>query len=585
MTPQTQNRHRISTRLHASIVLPPLAIILMAALFAPQFAEAQAINGASYEVLYTFAGGFGDAGVPATKLLMDNPGNLYGTTEYRGSSDWGVVYKLDTNRNETLLHNFTGGADGATPNTPLIMDSDGTLYGITMQGGHSCGVLTCGVAYKIDNTGAFSLIHSFNGTDGMTLLGTLIRDSAGNIFSTAMEGGTGFGDGGFGFGNVFQLDPAGNETVLYFFAGGADGGWPRTLIRDNAENFYGVAELGGDLSSAACLPYGCGVVYKLETNGVETVLHTFTGPDGRFPFGDLILDSAGKLYGVAAGGPYCPELTTDGCGVVFKPDTTTGQYTVLHAFKGGAEGIDPAGLYMDDAGILYGTAEGGGKPCGTGTGCGVIFQLDPAAGAETVLYTFTGTADGGQPVAGLIRDAAGAFYGTASMGGTGDCGAGCGVVFKLTLSPEFSLSASAFSPDTISPGQASTATVGLASIGGFSDSGNLARSGQPSPALAPRCSITNSTNPRTSVTLTVSTTGPTATLHSNAGFGLSYASWIPLIGLVMAGVGFGSEQKRKRKVPAVLPACALVGVMVLSVACGGGGGNTGGGKSGTPGGG
>src|SRR5258706_15495648 len=118
MTPQTQNRHRISTRLHASIVLPPLAIILMAALFAPQFAEAQAINGASYEVLYTFAGGFGDAGVPATKLLLDKPGKLYGTTEYPGSPGWGGVYKLETNRNEDLLHNFTRGGEGATPNTP-----------------------------------------------------------------------------------------------------------------------------------------------------------------------------------------------------------------------------------------------------------------------------------------------------------------------------------------------------------------------------------------------------------------------------------------------------------------------------------
>jgi uncharacterized repeat protein (TIGR03803 family) len=223
-----------------------------------------------------------------------------------------------------------------------------------------------------------------------------------------------------------------NYRVLHAFSGGADGGQPMAgLMRDSTGNLYGTTEVGGTMSGP-CATAGCGVVFKLDSTGSETVLHTFTGgADGRNPLAGLIRDSAGNLYGTTSAGGLCSGV---GCGVVFKLDPTTGKETVLYRFTGGADGAFPqASLFLDDAGILYGTTPQGGvnRGCGGG-GCGVVFSLDPMTGEEKVLYTFTGGADGGEPVADLIRDSAGNFYSTASLGGIPEpCGLGCGVVFKL----------------------------------------------------------------------------------------------------------------------------------------------------------
>jgi uncharacterized repeat protein (TIGR03803 family) len=188
------------------------------------------------------------------------------------------------------------------------------------------------------------------------------------------------------------------------------------LVRDKAGNLYGTTLQGSPLN---CIGTGgCGVVFKLDTTGTETVLHTFVGPDGTYPIGDLVRDKAGNLYGTTyAGGTY-------GEGTVFKLDTT-GTETVLYSFTGLADGAVPrAGLVRDKAGNLYGTTvEGGNLSCS----CGVVFKLDPAGG-ETLLHTFTGGADGGILYGGLVRDKAGNLYGTTANGGA----SGAGTVFKLT---------------------------------------------------------------------------------------------------------------------------------------------------------
>jgi uncharacterized repeat protein (TIGR03803 family) len=514
-------------------------------------------------------------------LALDSAGNLYGTALDGGTGNWGIIFKLDAAGNEKVLHNFTGGADGATPFGALILDPAGNLYGTAWQGGTGCDFITCGVVFKIDPAGNETVLHTFVGTDGFNPFASLFRDSDGNLYGTTQFGGD------FGNGAVFKLNPAtGKETVLYSFTGGADGLQPSAeLFQDSAGNFYSTAFNGGDLTH--CNPVGCGVVFKLDpATGIETVLYAFTGgTDGWTPAGGLVQDAAGNFYGVTASGGT-PRGGIHGvnpcCGVVFKLDPT-GQETVLYTFTGGSDGGGPsATLWMDETGILYGVTEVGGPNACNGLGCGVIYQLDPANGQETVLYAFTGGADSETPAGGVIQDAAGYFYGTAEGNTCDACGAPNGVVFKLTLTPEFAVSVSAPTPNTITPGQTSTAAVGVASIGGFTESVSLACSVQPSPALAPRCSIQSSTNPRSSVTLTVSTTGPTAAL-SSAGFALSYANWIPLVGLVMAGVGFRSDQERKKKISAVALACLLSGSLVLLVACGGGS-NSGNhhGSSGTP---
>jgi uncharacterized repeat protein (TIGR03803 family) len=231
-----------------------------------------------------------------------------------------------------------------------------------------------------------------------------------------------------------------NYKVLYSFTGRADGGQPMAgLISDGAGNLYGTTQSGGILTGP-CAPQGCGVVFKLDSTGKETVLYTFTGgADGASPDSALVRDGAGDLYGTTVGGGVCSwPYSSNGCGVVFKLNPTTGQETVLYSFTGGADGAAPqAGLFLDSAGILYGTTVlGGGDASGQcqAIGCGVVFKLDPSTGAYTVLYAFTGGADGGQPVGGLIQDSADNFYGTTSSGGANVsvCGGfGCGVVFKL----------------------------------------------------------------------------------------------------------------------------------------------------------
>ncbi|MGO4880231.1 MAG: choice-of-anchor tandem repeat GloVer-containing protein [Bryobacteraceae bacterium] len=244
-------------------------------------------------------------------------------------------------------------------------------------------------------------------------------DSAGNVYGTTYGGGQSCPvDPVYGCGVVFKVDTDGNETVLHAFTGGADGAYPSGgLVLDSAGNLYGTAAEGGFFNSDPCAS-GCGVVFKLDAAGQETVLYSFTGgADGSFPSGGLVRDSEGDLYGVVS------DLLP--AGAVFKLDTA-GALTVLYAFTGGADGGGPSGLVLDRSGNLYGTATSGGGGVCSG-GCGVVFKLD-TAGNETVLYTFAGFPDGAHPETGVVRNSAGDLYGTTFSGGNA---AGDGVVFKL----------------------------------------------------------------------------------------------------------------------------------------------------------
>jgi len=251
------------------------------------------------------------------------------------------------------------------------------------------------------------LLHSFTGgADGSSPIAGLIRDSAGNLYGAASLGGH------FKVGTVFKLDNAGTFTVLYSFTGAPDGAQPHSnLLRDEQGNLYGTTFSGGDLT---CNPSGgCGTVFKVDSKGKETVLHTFTGgADGKFPQAALIRDAAGNLFGTTAsgGGAGGGTCGNSGCGTVFEVDNT-GKETVLHSFSGAEDGQSVfAGLVVDGQ-SFYG-ATGGGSPPAFGT----LFKLDKT-GIETVLYTFTGGADGGFPFASLVHDAVGNFYGTAGWAG------------------------------------------------------------------------------------------------------------------------------------------------------------------------
>jgi len=334
----------------------------------------------------------------------------------------GVVFKVDPTGNETVLYAFTGGADGLGPSSGLVRDKAGNLYGNTIAGGDlsfsaNCPgepVPGCGVVYKLDPTGNETVLHSFTGlADGYGAYGDLLLDEAGDLYGAASNGGD---VGGFcsevvepaigylGCGTVFKLDSTGNFTVLHTF-NGADGGpfpdgW---LVKDDAGNLYGMTGNGGDLSG--CSNLGCGVVFKLDRRGKETVLYSFTGgADGSMTFAGVVRDEAGNLYGTTNNGgdfrgTFCASL---GCGVAFKLDPT-GKETVLHTFTGGAGGLNPqGGLLRDEEGNLYGTTVGGGdtSSCSPTYGCGVVFKIahpdcdDLDVSPEGVATEEDGTTDG-----------------------------------------------------------------------------------------------------------------------------------------------------------------------------------------------
>lgn len=263
----------------------------------------------SLTVLHSFAGG-ADGATPWGSLVRDATGNFYGITAFGGPSDNGTVFKLDPNGTKTVLHSFTGGPDGSFPLAGLVQDSGGNLYGTAAQGGVTTCPRGCGVVFKLDPTGALTVLHSFTGApDGSYPQGVLTRDAEGNLYGTTFYGGLALG---LGFGTVFKVDPAGKETLLYKFADHRDGSYPSTgLVRDTAGNLYGTASGDGAVNF--------GTVFKLDPAGTLTVLHSFDGGawDGAFPSGRLVRDGKGNLYGTTSrGGAH--RRCFQGCGTVFK---------------------------------------------------------------------------------------------------------------------------------------------------------------------------------------------------------------------------------------------------------------------------
>jgi uncharacterized repeat protein (TIGR03803 family) len=258
-----------------------------------------------YSVLYSFTGGAD--GSSGSGVIVGPGGNLYGVSG--GNVVPGLVFKLSPSGQFTVLYAFTGGADGSLPNGGLILDSAGNLYGTTNEGG-----LGTGVVYKLDPSGQETVLHSFTGgADGGDAFAGVIRDAAGNLYGTTAGYGE-LANGNQGSGVVFELDAAGNYTVLYTFTDGADGGGPEAgVVRDSTGNLYGTTTFGGSTGPGCTL--ACGVVYKLAPSGQETVLHSFSGADGANTEAGVIRDAAGNLYGT------CPDGGISGWGVLYKVAT------------------------------------------------------------------------------------------------------------------------------------------------------------------------------------------------------------------------------------------------------------------------
>jgi uncharacterized repeat protein (TIGR03803 family) len=400
-------------RQHALIAMTAFLFFLSAA------ATAQTLT-----VLYNFTGG-ADGAYPAAPLLLDAQGNVYGTTLFGGkirpqcsTAGCGVLFAVSPSGAETVLHSFFFN-DGAVPNG-LLRDAAGNFYLTTQVGGTN----GAGTVLETTSAGAEKVLYGFLANNGAQPRAGLVRDAKGNFYGPTEQGGYFGGSCGGGCGTIFKVTPTGTATVLYRFTGAPDASYPATgLTVDAHGNLYGTTTGGG--------AYGFGTVYRVTPAGAETVLYSFTGQaDGGNPASTLLLDAQGNFYGTTAAGGYFGGSCTTGCGTVFAI-TPDGRERVLYSFKGIPDGSSPsAGLVRDSEGNFYGTTELGGNPANF-SGSGTIFKLTPA-GKETVLYTFSGGADGAYPLAGLVTDQAGSLYGTTEEGGASGFGSlGYGTVFKL----------------------------------------------------------------------------------------------------------------------------------------------------------
>lgn len=323
----------------------------------------------------------------------------------------------------SVLYSFAGGADGADgpdPMGPVTLDaSTGNLYGATPLGGSGCSSPGCGTVFELTPAGVESVLYAFTGPpDGAGPIGVL-RDAQGNLFGAAWGGS-------HGHGVVFKINSKGVEKVLYSFKGGSDGDELSSgLTQDpTTSDFYGVTASGG--------AYNGGTLYKITATGTHTVLYSFGAPGtvGDGPAGKLVQDgNTGNLYGLLPLGGL-------GCGGVFQ-FTPAGVETALYLFTGQhGDGCEPGpgdpGLVMDAQGNLFGTTWFGGN-----ANHGVVFELT-AGGVEKVIYKFKGAkkGDGAWPYAGLVLDeSTGNLYGTTLAGGTGRCSGGCGTIFELSPPP------------------------------------------------------------------------------------------------------------------------------------------------------
>ncbi|MGC1437703.1 MAG: choice-of-anchor tandem repeat GloVer-containing protein, partial [Terriglobales bacterium] len=324
---------------------------------------------------------------------------------------------------ESEIYSFKGSPDGAAPKCNLIFVA-GNLYGTTIQGGVNNGNEGGdGTVFELTpvSGGGWTetIIHSFgSGADGIIPEAGLMAGIAGNLYGTTVQGGT------HGLGTVFELTPASEgwtESVIYSFPGGKSGAGPITgLISDPTGNLYGTTTGGGT--------QGLGNIFKL-THGAhgkwtESVIHTFTGGRwGANPYGELVFDGMGNLYGMTAVGG------TRNWGIAFELTLNSdGKWSesVLHSFAGGQDGRNPyASFIFDGAGSLYGTTALGG-----GNGTGAVFKLSPFGDqwTEIVVYGFPGNRLNGElPIAGVILDAAGNLYGMTPKGGAH----GKGVVYEV----------------------------------------------------------------------------------------------------------------------------------------------------------
>ncbi len=414
-------------RWRAGAVALALVVMFAATVFAAPAAQAQ-----TFSVLHSFTGGLDGAG-PVGGVTLGPPGTLYGTAGGGGPYNDGTVFKLSQVNSSWVffpLYEFTYGSGGSGPAGGVVIGPNGALYGTTFFGGGADDGVVFELRPPFTVCKAFlcywneTVLHAFTGSpnDGdEPQVVNLTFDPAGNIYGTTQGGGI------YGGGTTFELTPSGSgytESILHSFGNGTDGNLPwEGVVLDTAGNVYGTTAFGGTGTPEECSST-CGTVYQLvPSNGgwIENILVNFDETNGKGPFGSLIIDASGNLYGATISGGQ------NGGGVVYKLAPSDGgfTYSVLYSFSACNS---QAGLVMNASGNFFGV-------CGTGGANhdGWVFELTNCSqGCSVVdLHDFSGS-DGSSPEATPILDANGNLYGTASEGGIGNCYFGCGTVWEIT---------------------------------------------------------------------------------------------------------------------------------------------------------
>ena len=363
----------------------------------------------TFTTLVSFSGANGS--LPQARLTIDGSGNLYGTTGMGGVApgNYGIVFELSgpSHTTFTTVAKFDGN-DGGTPLAPITIDPHGTLLGTTSTGGPA----NVGNVFRLAGLRHRRIepLVTFTGPNGSTPESGLISDAAGNLYGTTYIGGTGQ------FGTVFELLASDHKHIvtLHSFSG-QDGAFSVSpLVADSAGNLFGTMFEGG--------AQNVGLVFELSGSDHKTfsILASFDGIDGGYPEAGLVIDASGNLYGTTS------DMAKHNGGTIFELSGTDHMtLTTLHSFGlghyGGSQSI--GGLLIDAAGNLYGTT-----PVEGGFGYGAIYKLSADHQRFTVLHEFKGGAEGAEPLTGVIADAAGNLYGTTIAGGADNLG----TVFELS---------------------------------------------------------------------------------------------------------------------------------------------------------
>ena len=363
-------------------------------------------KAATFSLLYSFPDDGSAGNSPEGPLTLGPDGNFYGTTYNGGVGAFGTVFKVTPQGQLTTLHDFSARPDGIAPYGAVVFDAAGNLYGTTSVGGVDYG----GTVYKITPDGTFSTFYSFVPGDGTNPYTGLTIDGSGNLFGVTEYGGS------HGFGAIFKLTSTGQETVLHSFRGKEGKNPSARLLLGEDGTLYGTAASGG--------LFGRGTAFALKTNGRLSVIHDFRsdGTDGEWPFSGLTFGRGGALYGTTYKGGLGHHR-----GTVYRI-TPDGAESVIYTFSR-RYGRGPFGdLIADAKGTLYGTTVNGGRNNGDR---GVVFKLTPA-GKETVLHSFSGP-DGAYPEVRLTFDQSGALYGAADFDYQTYPGLNVGTIFKIVL--------------------------------------------------------------------------------------------------------------------------------------------------------